>query len=270
MKRSHLSLLLPLIALAAACSSNDLLQRFTPPDVDSRSREFIGQFVRGQMDSVVERLIVPLRTPEATRELRKIADILRNERFDTIRVIGAQTNTVNGVRHVNLTYELHSSFSWFLANVASVDTAGTWFVEGVSARTIAQPLEATAQFSLSRKSALHYLWLVLMVTCAATSLSSAVFIATRRDMPKRWRWVLLSLVGVGAFRLNWANGAINLAVLHVQFASAGFLQAGPAAPWILSFAVPVGAFIALIRYRRWRSSVLRAQPGEPTAPQATA
>jgi hypothetical protein len=181
-------------------------------------------------------------------------------------VIGAQTNTINGVRHVNLTYELHSSFSWFLANVASVDTAGTWFVEGVSARTITQPLEVTTRFSLSNKSFVHYLWLVLTIACAAVSLGSAVFIASRRSMPKRWRWVLVCLVGVGTFQLNWATGATSFALLQFLLASAAFVRGGPAAPWILSFATPVGAFLALSRYRRWHSAALPSQPVEPSTP----
>jgi hypothetical protein len=97
--------------------SND---RRTRRASDSRSREYLSQFTRAQIDSVAARLVPPLQTPEAATQLRKITDILRNERFDTVRVIGAQTNTVNGIRHVNLTYELHSPFSWFLANVATL------------------------------------------------------------------------------------------------------------------------------------------------------
>jgi hypothetical protein len=269
MTRSRLSALILFLALAAAaCSGDASLQRFTPPDVDARSRDYIGQFVRGQVDSAVERLIVPARTPEATAQLRKIADILRNERFDTIRVVGAQTNIVHGVRHTNLTYELHSSFGWFLTNVASVDTAGTWFVEGVSARTIAQSLEVATHFSLRGKSFFHYLWLVLTVVCAALSLGSAVFIATRRNMPNRWRWALLSLVGIGAFQLNWASCTINLGLLEVGFAAAGFRRASPAAPWILSFGVPIGALIAIARYGRWRAAAQQAPPLQSPAPQA--
>lgn len=134
------------LAFAVACGGRAWMERFTPPEVDARSREYLQLFVRGQIDSAVSRLLVPLRTPEATVELRKISDILRNERFDTVRVIGAQTNEIGGVRHVNLTYELHSSFGWFLANVATVDSAQIWFVEGVSARNIAQSLETANDF----------------------------------------------------------------------------------------------------------------------------
>lgn len=77
-----------LMALVVACSRDTSLQRFTPPDVDARSRDYLGHFVRGQTDSALDRLISPLRTPDAAIKLRKITDILRNERFDTIRVIG--------------------------------------------------------------------------------------------------------------------------------------------------------------------------------------
>jgi hypothetical protein len=236
--------------------------------VDSRSREYLEQFTRARIDSVTARLVPPLQTQQTGTEIRKITDILRNERFDSVHVIGAQTNTVNGVRHVNVTYELHSSFSWFLANVATVDSANTWFVEGVSARTITQPLELGADFSLSGKSALHYLWLLVTVACAAVSLGAAGFVATRRRMPKRWRWVLLSLLGVGAFQLNWETGSIGFQVVRVQVASASFLRVGPAAPWILAFSIPLGAIFALRAYHRWRSGAALEQVGQASAPEA--
>jgi hypothetical protein len=253
MERLRLGGFLALATMLAGCGSPSL-ERFTPPEVDKRSREYLALFAAGQVDSASAKLVAPLRTADAAAELRKIAEVLRNTRFDSVWVIGANTNTVNGVRHVNLTYEFRSGSGLFLANVASVDSAGTWFVEGVSARTIAEPLELAVQFTLKGKSALHYLWLLMIALCAATSIGSATFIASRRQMPKRWRWVLLSLVGIVAFHLNWTTGAFNIGLLQVQLAAAGFARAGTAAPWILSFAIPAGAFIALRKYSKWRKS----------------
>ena len=254
--------------IATACGGATPLDRFTPADADSRSREYLSQFTRAQIDSVTARVVPPLQTPEAATQLQKITDILRNERFDTIRVIGAQTNIVNGVRHVNLTYELHSSFSWFLANVATLDSADTWFVEGVSARTITQPLEIGADFSLRGKSALHYFWLFVTVVCATASFGAAMFLATRREMPKRWRWVLASFLGVGAFQLNWETGTVGVQLVRLQLASASFLRAGPAAPWMLAFSIPLGAFFALRAYRRWDNASAPGHVGQASAPEA--
>jgi hypothetical protein len=52
--------------------------------------------------------------------------------------------------------------------------------------------------------------------------------------------------------LNWATGSVAVRALAVQLLSAGAFQAGPASPWILSIAFPLGAVLGLIHYRRWR------------------
>ncbi|MDB4889045.1 MAG: hypothetical protein JWL61_900 [Gemmatimonadetes bacterium] len=241
----------------AACSSEDVIRHFTPPDADARARAYLALFTNRHVDSAVARLVPQLAGPDAERELTKVGAMLEGQQFDSTRVIGAQTNVVAGVRHVNLSYERHAARGWIIANVATVDSAGSWFVEGVSASTIDQPLEERTRFSLRGKSARHYVWLFLTIAAAGISLATGVWIATRRAMPKRWRWVFVSLIGVGAFSLDWATGEIGVRVIHLQLASAGFMRSGPVAPWILTFGVPAGAMVALVRYARWRAGALR-------------
>lgn len=254
--------------LLCSCSDNDMLERLTPRDADARARDYLALFVRDRTDSALDRLHPTLQSPEARLELRRIADLLRNERFDTTRVIGALTNTVNGVRHVNLTYELHSSFSWFLANVATVDSANTWFVEGVSTRTIPQPLEVAAEFTLANRSLIHYLWLVLTVAAVLTSIGTALFLMTRRGMPRRWLWVLFACLGGGAFSLNWATGAVNFKLLNVQLLCGGFVRFGPASPWIIVFALPVGAIMGIAHYSRWQATQVASAELPPSSQAA--
>jgi hypothetical protein len=236
------------------CGGDDMLRRLTPAEADARAREYIGLFTRSQVESATARLQPRLVTPEARVQLDKIATMLAGQHFDSSRVVGAQVNTVGGVRHTNLTYELHSPAGWFLSNVATVDSAGAWSVEGVSARPLVRTLEEEFRFSLRGKSPRHYAWLLVTVLCAATSLGTALFLASRRAMPKRWPWVLASLIGAGAFSLNWSTGAVAIRLLNLQLGAAGFVRSSSATPWILTFAVPVGAYLALERYRRWRRS----------------
>ncbi|HEX6806354.1 MAG TPA: hypothetical protein VF118_00115 [Gemmatimonadaceae bacterium] len=244
-----------LLLLVAGCGSgNALMARFTPADADARARTYLGLFVRNQPDSAADRILPTLRSADAMTQLHKIADILRDQRFDTTRVVGVQTNTMNGIRHVNLSYELHSSSGWLLTNVATVDSARTWFVEGVSARPLSRSLEVDTHFTLVGRSAVYYVWLLLVGIAVLTSLGTAVFVVSRRGMPKRWVWALVALIGVGAFSLNWQTGAINVNPLNIQLASGAAVRAGPAAPWILTFAIPIGAFFAIRQYRRWLST----------------
>jgi hypothetical protein len=248
----HLLAALSVIGLSA-CDQEAAMRRLTPADADARARAYLQLFTAGYVDSATARLHPALRGAEADQQLAKIGELLDAQRLDSIHVVGAQTNVVNGVRHVNMTYEMRSPRSWMVANVGTIDSAGGWFVEGVYVRPIDRPIEEATAFTLRGKPAVHYLWLLCTVLAAGFSFGVAGWIATRRAMPRRWRWVFASLIGLGGFSLNWATGETAVRLVHFQLASAGFMRPGLAAPWILTFAVPVGAIAALLRYRRWRA-----------------
>lgn len=247
-----------------------MIRRFTPADADARARAYIAQLKRGEVDSAESRLVPPLVTAETRDQLSVIAKVLGAGQFDSSAVIGAYVNTINGVRHTNLTYEFHSRAGWVVSNVATVDSAGTWFVEGASARPLARSLEEDSAFTLADKSPRHYLWLLLAVLSVATTFGTAIFLATRRAMPNRWWWVLLSLVSVGAFTLNWRTGEIAFRLINFQLFGAGFVRLGPAAPWIITFAIPAGALLAIRHYREWRSAPLAPPATEAGPAQAAA
>lgn len=241
------------ILMLSACSRDAALRRFTPADADVRARAYLAQLTVGNVDSAASRLVPFLQTPASRSELEKVAALLSPMRVDSMKVVGARTNTWAGGRRVNLTYELYLQPSgWAIANVATLDSAGTWAVEGVSARQLERPIEEGARFSLSNKPAIYYLWLAITGICAAVSLGAAIFMATRRGMPKHWWWALASLVGVGGYSLNWTTGQTGISLFKVQLFSAAALQSGPFAPWIVTFAFPLGALVALQKYRSWR------------------
>ena len=239
--------------LMTACTQADMMRRFTPADADARAHAYLAQLKRGQVDSAMARLVPQLATPDARVELARVAEALGPEPVDTSWVVGAQVNRFNGTRHTNLTYEMHSRSGWVLANVAMVDSADTWAVEGVSARSLDRTLEETNRFTLEGRLPRHFLWLLLTVLSVAMSLGTAVYLAARRAMPGHFWWALLALFGVATFSLNWTTGAIRFNLLAFLLGGAGVFRPAPAAPWIITFALPVGAVVALARYRRWRA-----------------
>lgn len=249
------------LALAvASCNYADLVRKYTPADADARARDYLALFTHRQTDAAMARLIPSLQTEESREALSKISETLRDQRFDSIKVIGANINTVDSIRHVNLTYELRSAGHWFDANVATVDSAGDWRVEGVSANKLERPLEDENFFSLTGKPLMSYAWLLATILCPIISIGTAIFIATRRQMPKRWRWVVMAILGAGTFTLNWSTGGYRYNLLTVQLFSGGWLRTSPYSPYLLTFSIPAGAAMAAERYRRWRA----APPLPPT------
>lgn len=241
------------VIFLAACNQQEAVKRFTPADADHRSREYIALVARGQVDSAEQRLLPVYRGDTARSVLGVYAALLKEKTFDTTRVIGAFTNTINGTRHVNLAYELHDARGWYLVQVATVDTAGDWAVEQILVEPLAASLEEQNRFTLEGKTVGHYAMLLLTMTAISMSVGTCVFIATRRGMPGRWRWAVLSLFGVAMTRLNWTTGLVDFKPIYFQLFSGGFFKLGPAAPWFFAASLPVGAIVAIDRYRRWRA-----------------
>jgi hypothetical protein len=260
-------------ALLAACSGDAAMRRFTPADADARSRNYLAFLARGELDSADARLAPRFAGARTHDALAKIAALLDRQQFDSARVIGVNVNTVNGVRHVNLSYELHSPPNrWSVANVATFDSARTWFVEGATARTIPHPLEDDVRFTLAGKTWRHYLWLLISLVCVATSVGMAFFIATRRGMPKRLGWAALCLVGLGMFSINWNTGESVTNLFSVLIGGASLTRGAPVLPWVLSFSIPIGAYYAWRRYRQWqtqRSKLAEVMPTPESRPDET-
>lgn len=241
------------IALAmVSCSYDAMARKFTPPDADARAREYLGLFAHRQTDAAMGRVVPQLQTPEVRQELAKITTILANQRFDSMKVIGAATSTINGNRHSSLTYEMHAAGGWFEATVSTVDSAGDWRVDGVRATSLPRPLESEEWFTLSGKSTTEYAWLLATILCPLIAIGTAIFIATRTQMPKRWRWVAMALVGLGTYSLNWTTGDVGANPASVQLLSGGYMRAGPYSPYIFIISFPLGAAVAIDKYRRWR------------------
>jgi hypothetical protein len=121
-----------------------------------------------------------------------------------------------------------------------------------------------------RARASHYASLPVSILCFVASLGTAVFVATRRAMPRRWRWVLVSLLGLGAFSLNWNTGVAATNLLSIRIGAASFTRAAPVVPWIITFSLPIGALSALLQYRHWRAESRKiAEPVPVAAPDDT-
>jgi hypothetical protein len=241
------------LALATlSCSYDDAIRRFTPADADVRSRAYLALLTRRQTDSAMARLVREMQDPATRQQVVNVMGILDGERFDSIRVIGANTWSGPDARRVNLTYELHSASGWFEASVATFDTAGDWRVYGLHATALSQSLESMQWFTLRGKSLLQYAWLLATILCAICSVVTAIFIGTRKGMPRRWGWVAMALLGYGTFAMNWSTGDWSSNLLTVNLLGAGYTRAGLYAPYFFSFSIPLGSAMALDRYRRWK------------------
>jgi hypothetical protein len=70
-------------------------------------------------------------------------------------------------------------------------------------------------------------------------------VARTPGLKRKWLWLIASFFTVVGFQINWFNGAITWK-LNFGLLNAGFLSGGSRFdPWVLFFALPVGAILIL-------------------------
>lgn len=139
---------------------------------------------------------------------------------------------------------------------------GHWQVAGFNFNGGTRAEAQAAGFSLTGKSAVHYLVLAGMVVIPLFILATSGTALYRR----RWGWAALSLFSFAAFKLNWTTGEWFFMPISFNLLGAGFMKMGAAfAPWILTIGIPLPAilFWALGKNRPKPPKKSRSRPAEP-------
>ena len=245
------------VAFVAACATDltSFANRYTTPAERAFPRLYLQLLADAHLDSALSLLAPELRTDTARSAMLKIATLLKDAHLDSMRLIGVNVSSFGaGNRDVNLTYEMPTSTagSWVTSNVATRRAGPSVAVTGFSAYPIKGPLEILNRFTLSERSPAHYVWLALALLMPLVTITVAVYVARARGMPRRWLWVFASLIATPAFFINWTTGEVGFRSAWFLLFGGAATSAGPAAPWVVSFALPVGAGIAYLKVRRWR------------------
>jgi hypothetical protein len=262
-------MLLAGLALLAACSADfaGVAEKYTTPTERRFAREYLQLLADSRVDSAYILLEQHLASDTARRALVQVGQLLRGARLDSMHVIGINANNVTAGsrswRDLNLTFEMPtSSAAWLVANVATRTSDGQVQVIGFSATPASQPLEVLNRFTLQGKTIRHYLALFFMLLAPIPEVALCIAVARARGMPRRWLWALAALIGSPVFMLNWTTGQFAVQGTLFQLLGVAATKAGPAAPWILSFAAPLGAMVAYLRLRAWLG---RSSGSEPVA-----
>lgn len=239
-------LLLSVFALSlTACNKDDIIQKFASPEEQALAKQYIGHLQRREFESI-EKVIDPtIHDKNLHRSLQQMADLIPIGEPTVVTLIGAQRHIADDYSSLNLTYEYGYSGKWLLTNVAIKKSADTISIIGFS--VIPQPasLEEINQFSLSGKSALHYLILTLAIIFPLITLLALVICVRMKMRGRKWPWILFILTGFGTLAINWTNGVINFIPVSLQLFSVS--AAAPFyGPWTLAISIPVGAICFLI------------------------
>jgi hypothetical protein len=246
--------LLLAVAALTACDGDSLFEKLIPQEEAAEGKKIIAQVAARDFESIEPRLDVSLRTPEARQELNRLAEYIPKGEPRSISTIGARTFRGQTDTRYDLTYEYEYEKSWMIASVVLHRKAGQLFIEGLHVNLTPQSQKELNAFSFSGKGSIHFAFLALAVAIPFFILATLVICYRTAVTKRKWLWYIFIAIGLVQFSLNWTTGAFNIQPVSFLFLGAGFTQAGPYAPLILTFALPVGAVVFLARRK---SLVLR-------------
>jgi hypothetical protein len=254
-----------LLALLSACTSEAVLSKIDPPDVDRYARVVFETFRVGTSDEALRLLY-----PQASND-PAMADSVRGLQrefaalgaIDSAKLVGGQFFFAVGstpARRV-LTYELWGHGTLALAQLVILEDRTRRTVDALHLQPLTRSVESTNDFR-NNMSLVKLVVLLAAVGLGLFSVATALLVV-RTPMRRRWLWALVALFGAGSFSMSWTNGAIKADLLSIRFLSAGIQRIGLAGPWIISAAFPIGAIVAL---RKRRQSLVSSANSSSSAP----
>ncbi len=262
-----LPLCLLLAAALTACGYVDMetLIRQTEPEANF-AKVFLGKLRDGDYGFVRQNTSPELMPQLNDAALANIASYQPKGKEISIETIGVALADASGEWQTNLTFEYHYEGGWAIEQVALKHASDKLTVAGFHVlRTIASQKELN-QFGLTGKPPLHYLILGAGIAVLMFSLVTLV-VCIRTPMKKwKWLWCLVTLCGVSAINLNWANGLMAFTPITVGFPVLSAKTIGLYAPWIISVYFPVGAIVFWAKRASLLQEAKAAKAADGSAP----
>jgi hypothetical protein len=248
-----LRLLVFLGLLLAGCDQKDLLRKIAPKDDDAFARRFLDAVRAGDYTAADQMLVPSLRDAKSESGLREINHVLAHGEPVSVEIIGCNlftnASSQGTTRTTNLSYQIRFPDAWAAGNIAVGHQGGATAIVDSHFQSIPNSLEVLNRFTFAGKSAVHYL---VFAVCLAVPLLILVtlIICIRSRIRRKWLWIIFILLGFIQFQFDWASGHFSVQPISFLLFGASAFRASPYAPWMLGFAVPVGAIIFLVSRRK--------------------
>jgi len=244
------------VAMACAfligCDQATLMKKFTPPEEESIAKGYVELLQQGKFDQIEHDLDSSLMDPNVRSTLSKMAASFPAERQESVKVVGAHLYRDQQSSKAEITFEYEFPSKWLLVNVTTQKSGDVRTVLGFKVTPIADSLENLNRFTLVGKSALQYLTLMCDVGSLLFTFYVFALCVRSTDVKTKWLWLIIVLVGVGKFAVNWGTGQWTYQLFAIQIPC--FSMTRPFyGPWTVAAYVPLGAIVFL--HRRWKMKI---------------
>lgn len=237
-----------LVALAPlmTCNKDDMMRKFTPQQEDKTVRRYIFQIQQQKYDDIENTIDPTLKTASLHNILIQMSAQFPSMNPRSVKVVGSETTNMNGIKIVNLIYELEFPSKWLLINVATKVQNGKTSIISLNVTPMINSIEYSNRFTFSNKNIRHYIMFPIAILMSLFSLITLIVCIRTRPLKRKWLWIIGILAGIGALNLNWTTGTMSFNIIHFQLLSAGTTST-PYGPCILSVSLPLFSILFWVK-----------------------
>jgi hypothetical protein len=251
------------VLFLAGCDQQAWFDRLVPKEEAAVAKQVLASFGSRDFASIEQQLDASLSGADTRTKLEAIADQFPAGPPKSTEVVGSNTTTMSERVTYDLTFQYEYPDRWLLANVVLQRESGQLRVMGVHVNRLADSLQNQNRFTFAGKGALHWIFFALAVAIPVFIVVTLVLCARTAIPRRKWLWLLFVALGLVQISLNWSTGEWRITPVALLLLGAAVNKAGPGAPYILTFALPIGAVLFLLKRREWR--LAKSGAGEPPA-----
>ncbi|CAM3112066.1 hypothetical protein [Rariglobus hedericola] len=256
-------LVLVVAAFLTGCSPEKMIEKFADDAKEHIALDYIQRVVSGDLVALTTELDPAVPSTNALAALEQLRANIPKETPTVTNLVGYNVSysSSEGTQN-NLIYQLgYDGKKWLLVYVTwSELPGGKRQIVTLKAQSLQQSLQEANRFSFRHAGALHFLFLGA-ATLVSLFILTTLVVCIKTKLPRRkWMWILFILVGVVPFSINWTTGEVGFNLLSILFFGASGMAASPYSPWIISFAIPIGAILFWFRRAKLMGPVVPPLP----------
>ncbi|MGK7390696.1 MAG: hypothetical protein ACNS60_10100 [Candidatus Cyclobacteriaceae bacterium M2_1C_046] len=238
-----------LLGTLISCNSNNDLSNIIPIEVDQFARTFITDIQQHQIDECLSRVADNMRNEEGRNFMTNVAFGISSLQLDSLDMINARYTSFMGKNPttnyiVEYEQELDEQSIYFFFNI--LEEGNKLTIIGFDARSMEIPLKKIHAFTFAGKPMINYIFFAIAITSVGFIIFTLIA-AIQTPIKRKWLWIIGILFAFIKFKLNWTTSEFDFQLISFQLLGAGFSKSGLAAPWFLTFSIPVFAIVFWVK-----------------------
>lgn len=226
--------------LVVGCSYEGIKESMVPKEESSFAKDYLDQLRLKNYEYIKSQMHPELLAKVTVEELDKLSGFFPEGEPLHSELMGSNVRTVNDVWSANFSFESKFKVDWSISGVSMTKQDGKLLVTGITVYRTNESQKVLNSFGNVELSVPKVLMLALTVITPIFMIITCFFVY-RTPIEKKWRWYLLSFVGIGAVAMNWTTGEIGTKISTINLLGVGASAASEFAPLIFTFTIPIGA-----------------------------